>query len=375
MSIIKITFFFLLVFPTFISAQSVEATFTIKNLSVYDRNEVVSIPWKFILEKCPNIDAANFSVIQNKGATEIIYQLEYKGGSEIQNLLIQPTIKANSDFNFSLQKRRSKAFISKTYARFVPERKDDFAWENDLIAFRVYGAALEGTKEDAKGIDVWTKSTQRLILNERYKRGEYHVDLGDGLDYYHVGHTLGAGNLAPFIKDSIRYSGNYTKWKILDNGPLRSTFQLEFDEWKVPGDKVKLIRIISLDAGLQMNKVTSYYSFYNQAELLVAAGIIKRESKGSMFLNEKDGIMAYWEPKDKLNGTIGVGCVFTNPIKNMLVNNEQLFTISAISNNQVFTYYTGAAWDKAGKIKSAEEWINYLNRFKQNLLNPLIISK
>ena len=25
--------------------------------------------------------------------------------------------------------------------RFVPERRDDFAWENDRIAFRVYGPA------------------------------------------------------------------------------------------------------------------------------------------------------------------------------------------------------------------------------------------
>ena len=29
-----------------------------------------------------------------------------------------------------------------TYARFVPEREDDFAWENDLVAFRAYGPAM-----------------------------------------------------------------------------------------------------------------------------------------------------------------------------------------------------------------------------------------
>ena len=29
---------------------------------------------------------------------------------------------------------------------YVPERKDDFAWENDKIAFRAYGKALRKTK-------------------------------------------------------------------------------------------------------------------------------------------------------------------------------------------------------------------------------------
>lgn len=32
---------------------------------------------------------------------------------------------------------------SKVYGRFVPERYDDFAWENDKIAFRMYGKSLE----------------------------------------------------------------------------------------------------------------------------------------------------------------------------------------------------------------------------------------
>lgn len=69
------------------------------------------------------------------------------------------------------------------YGRYVPERKGDFAWENDKITFRMYGKVLESTpKEMAYGIDVWVKKTDRMVLNERYKRGHYHDDLGDGMD-------------------------------------------------------------------------------------------------------------------------------------------------------------------------------------------------
>ena len=30
------------------------------------------------------------------------------------------------------------------FGRFVPEREDDFAWENDKVAFRVYGPNSKG---------------------------------------------------------------------------------------------------------------------------------------------------------------------------------------------------------------------------------------
>ena len=39
-----------------------------------------------------------------------------------------------------------------TYARFVPERSDDFAFENDKVAFRIYGPALKNSGVN-NGID------------------------------------------------------------------------------------------------------------------------------------------------------------------------------------------------------------------------------
>ena len=47
------------------------------------------------------------------------------------------------------------------YGTFMPQRKDDFAWENDRIAFRVYGPSLERTGEISSGIDVWCKRVRQ----------------------------------------------------------------------------------------------------------------------------------------------------------------------------------------------------------------------
>ena len=186
-----------------------KAVITITNSEDADRKEeLVAIPWSSIVSKYPTIDTANFTVINSATKKPVPYQLEHQGKMGIQNLLVQVNISANSSLKLSVQKGRLALFTPKTFSRYVPERKDDFAWENDKIAFRMYGKALEGTKEDAYGMDVWVKRTDKLILNERYKQGEYHIDHGDGNDYYHVGFSLGAGNMAPYMNDSVWYSKN-----------------------------------------------------------------------------------------------------------------------------------------------------------------------
>src|SRR5690606_36482298 len=130
--------------------------------------------------------------------------------------------------------------------RYVPERMDDFAWENDRIAFRVYGPALEGTPGDADGMDVWVKRTDSLIIDTWYASGDYHRDHGQGLDYYSVGHTLGAGDAAPVIDDSVIFPRHYSRYEILDNGPLRTTFVLYYAPWQVQHRMVRASKTIQL---------------------------------------------------------------------------------------------------------------------------------
>ncbi|SHG14264.1 protein of unknown function [Flavobacterium fluvii] len=374
MKFIKSFFAIAFILPMFIFAQT-KKNITIQNNSALDRKEtIVSIKWETILLHYPQIDTTGFVVINSVTKKQIPFQLEHRGNKTIQNLLVQVDVKAKSTLSLLIQKGKPEIFVAKTYARYVPERKDDFAWENDKIAFRAYGKALENTKENAFGFDVWVKRTDRLILNERYKRNEYHIDHGDGMDYYHVGFSLGAGNMAPYVNDSIYYSANYRQWKVLDNGPLRSTFQLTYAAWNAGGINVKATKTISLDAGSQLNKIENVYSFEGDKPLPVVVGIIKRPENGTIALNEKQGIMGYWEPTHGADGTTGVGSILTTPLSNMMVTNKQILAKTEVKNNTPIVYYTGAAWDKAGKITDAKQWQNYLNNFYQQINEPLIIN-
>jgi hypothetical protein len=374
MKLIKFFFCLALILPASILAQT-KATITIQNNSDLERKEtIVAIKWETILSHYPQIDTTGFVVINSATKKQVPFQLERKGLKTIQNLLVQINVKAKSSVTLLIQKGKPETFVTKTYARFVPERKDDFAWENDKIAFRAYGKAIEKTKEDAYGFDVWVKRTDRMILNERYKLADYHIDHGDGMDYYHVGFSLGAGNMAPYVNDTVRYSANYHQWKILDNGPLRSTFQLSYDTWDAGGIKIRATKTISLDAGSQINRIENVYSFDGNKPMTVVVGISKRPETGIISLDEQQGIMGYWEPTSKQDGTTGVGSILTTPVSNILVDNIQILAKTTVRNNEPIVYFTGAAWDKAGKITNSKEWFNYLNNFNQQIKTPLVVS-
>lgn len=347
---------------------------TIKNISnlTYEY-KIIEVPWEN-LENHTKIDTSELIVLDSNG-DQMAFQLEKFGNKGILNLLIQLDLKPQQSKSIKLAYGKRINFITKTYGRYVPERKDDFAWENDNIAFRMYGKALEATpKENAYGIDVWVKRTDRLIINERYKLGEYHIDHGDGMDYYHVGLTLGAGNMMPVDKDSIYYSKNYIDFKILDNGPLRTTFQLFYDSWLVKGKSIKAVKTITLDAGSWLNKIKVEYDTDSNNFIPVVAGIITREGRGIKILNEENGLIQYWEPSNSNYGTTGVACIIPSPILKMTEKNNQLLAYTQTDGKGRITYYSGATWDKQGTFQNHESWMSYLSLFKSHLENQLIIN-
>jgi unsaturated rhamnogalacturonyl hydrolase len=343
------------------------------NTTGLDRQEeVTEVPYAAFVSKAKFTGNDKFKISNALTREEIPYQLEYRGNENPVNVLLLLNLAPGAELYAKITSENSSPFTSKTFARFVPERYDDFAWENDRIAFRVYGAALEKTNENAYGLDVWAKRTSKPVINKWYQSGDYHADHGEGMDFYDVGFSLGAGSSAPYVKDSIYYSKNFRRYKILDNGPLRSTFQLDYDEWNVDGKAVGERKIISLDAGSQLNKIETVYSFKG-TEMPVAIGIVKRKDPGTLLLNERAGIMGYWEPQHGKDGTLGIGAIVPGKIKNMKVDEKHLLTIIDAASNQPFVYYTGAAWDKAGRITGSSEWFSYLENYKKKLQNPLLI--
>ena len=153
------------------------------------------------------------------------------------------------------------------YGRYVPERKDDFAWENEYAAFRMYGPALL-PENPSNGIDLWLKNSPALVIDTMYGRElkdhrPYHINYDGNLDCYKVAHTCGAGGLVVLTADGEGTNGEgyrtwiggpYDRWEILEQKPDRFVFRLEYDSLLVAGQILHESLTITAEAGQLQNK-------------------------------------------------------------------------------------------------------------------------
>ncbi len=374
------------------------AKITVENKSNFDRNnEVVEFYLSDVSEKL-NLKEGEQFIILDKNGKQVPYQRtkasirEIKGKDTIKLgkiIVFQASVKANSKSTYEAKAGKPDAFPAKTFARKVPERKDDFAWENDRIAFRMYGPAL-AAENPSNGVDIWLKRTDALIMDKFYKNElekgiSYHVDNGEGLDCYKVGHTLGAGGISPYLNDSLWVGGHYSKAEVIENGPLRSMFKLTYDSINVNNNKVKCTALIYIDAGTQFNK--AFVSYENAPDNMnVAAGIFLHDGKGIIKTNKEKGFIAYAEnavsDAGVPSGRNYVGVIFKRELKNTKQTNEHILAIpyrldeylsKKTQPYHTYVYYFGAGWSKWG-FPTDEDWFAYMEQSAEKIKNPLIVT-
>lgn len=357
---------------------------TITNPLPFDRSEeLAEIDLSTLQKLLPLADGQTYRVLDDT-KTAVTSQATYDG------LLVFPsgTKEAESKKYQIIAASDTKAYPTKTYGRYISERKDDFAWENDRVAFRVYGPALLPIDGPSNGIDIWYKRTNELIIDKWYEKdlagkGSYHNDNGEGLDDYKVGQTLGAGAMAPYIDDSLVLNSNYVTQQLLENGPLRTTFELTYAPLDINGKQVHEKRIFSIDAGTQLTKVIQAYTVDKPME--VAAGIVLRAGQDGYQHNQEKNYIVYHEYSQKA-GNVFVSILFpegmdrsvTNtydyihPTSKRKTNYKHVLGVSTYTPNQPITYYTGFGWDKFG-YQTIADFELYMNNFSEALKNPLKI--
>ena len=247
------------------------------------------------------------------------------------------------------------------YGAFMPQRKDDFAWENDRIAHRVYGPALEATGEITSGIDVWAKRTRKPVIEKWYYLAAYHNDHGEGLDMYKVGPSRGCGGSGIWRDGKVYVANNFVTWRLLENGPSRVAFELGYAPYDAGGVKVRETRRIALETGSNLSRIETRFDWEGGPEELQAVvGIVKRDGGAAPDYAKDGSWMAYWEPEQPGNGTIGCGLVMTSPAKPMDTA-EQAFLQTTVRRGQSLVYYAGAGWTQSGDFPNKESWVRYIS--------------
>ncbi len=189
--------------------------------------------------------------------TTIITNLTCSSSRQTSLRMRQRPLLSLPERNANTQKEDFRA-----YGRFVRERFDDFAWENDRVGHRTYGKALRTWKGEpltSSAIDIWSKRTPKLVINDWYMVDNYHVDLGEGVDAYSAGPTRGCGGSGIWSNEQLYIPTNFVDSRVLTNGPIRVMFELVYEPFDVNGTKVSEVLRVSLDAGSQLNHFQASY--------------------------------------------------------------------------------------------------------------------
>jgi unsaturated rhamnogalacturonyl hydrolase len=291
--------------------------------------------------------------------------------------------------------------IVKTFARYVPERFDDFAWESDRIAHRIYGQALikaEGTV--SSGADVWIKKDRGLIVDTMYATKHYHQDNGAFMDDYRVGKSRGDGGLGIWDGKKLYVSSNWKNWKLITTGPIRSEFELTYEPWDAGnGRMVSEVKRFSIDAGSWLTKVSSTISSEDKSPLTIGIGLAERAcptNREEFFARDQvEGWMTYWQPEDVPKGTTAVAILLPkNSVKEFTNDNPTMpdsvkhanvpqpthegypairdqLAITQMEVDKPFSYFFGASWDRSGDFTNHIQWEDYVKRFAERRDQPL----
>lgn len=345
-------------------------------------------------------------ILTDETGASLPYQLTYDG-----KFVFPVSLEAGAEAVYTLRQGQPQPFDTLATGAYYPERVDDIAWENDRIAFRAYGPRLQASGEKAYGYDVWVKRVAYPVVNARYRKEldpaarrridslrrpdpaaanrlardiSYHVDHGDGLDFYKVGPTLGAGTSALFPLDSIAYPYAYETYEILDNGPLRFTVRLTYPPARIGNDTAVVeTRLISLDAGSQLNRTVVRYTGLSVPTPLVC-GLVIHAPSHEYEADAGEGYIAYAEAEDTENGTIYVaasfpvspqeaGTVYFPPAEKALRQAEgHVLAESLYRPGTDYVYYWGAGWSKWG-FDSPAAWYKYVKEETRKRREPFII--
>jgi hypothetical protein len=369
------------------AAPAPTATITVRNkLNLARRAETISLPLAQLPAAVRGLSAASLRVRDASKKLLVSQLVDTDADGKPDELLFQTDVPANGTQTFSVaaggEPVPASALLT-TFARFVPERTDDFAWENDRVAFRTYGPNAEQLydKKDpngtlSSGMDCWLKRVSYPIIDKWYGRHvnvkpfAYHTDIGEGYDPYHVGSSRGVGGTGVLDGEKLYYSRNFSSYKVLATGPIRTVFELTYAPWDANGRRVTEKKIISLDLGSNMTRYEEHLSA-DQPLPNCTIGLTLHEAKGEVQANRQAGWFRYWEKIDDSN--LGTGVVVAPSYltdyqdhRSAQKDDNQLYMVTKPQQNKV-VFYAGFGWQKSGQFATVAAWDAYLAEFAQRL--------
>ena len=384
---------------TLAAAERLTITAT-HDLSIARPSETITVPWTEVnralpgalLQKLAVKDAAGHVLpYQVTNVTPLAKDPEKKGVAYGELIFQYNYAAGEKSATFTVEKTEEVApvFPVKAFARYVGERLDDFAWENDKMSHRTYGPALAAPAEPGvnkevlitSGLDLWCKRVSYPIVDRWYNKGHdhYHTDEGEGMDMYNVGPSRGCGGSGVWDGSRLYVGRNYKTWRVLANGPVRAIFELTYETWAADGVFVAETKRFIVDAGHNLDRIESTF-ISKTPEFVIGIGLNKtpadkgQEPRIEFSQTAADGSIVQWIAQ-KANGELGTAVIvpgadfagFAEDERNQLV-------LAKAKPGQALTYYAGAGWSRAGEFTTRQAWLDYVAACAARVRAPLKIT-
>lgn len=277
------------------------------------------------------------------------------------------------------------------FARF---QMDGPAWENDKIGFRQYidgrnARDLYGKKLSAMALDTVGISPSGGLEDN------YHVMLPWGRDILAVGNSLGLGGVGILNNgqpvrvgvrlDDERNNVDFTTYKLIKEGPVRSIFTLNYNGWKVGEQKLSLENTVTIWAGNYGYK-NSINLTSNAAADTLLVGLVNIHNDNPPILNKENPEYTLFSTFDKqtYDKEFYLGMALALPADKYLsyerspdegegILNTYLNLIE-LTEEKSFEYYVFAGWElSTDSFTNPEYFQDYIIHSAQKLSNPVTI--
>ncbi len=384
-----------------LTATAQTVTLSIHNDLDIQRQELVEVPVDSVRTRLGAAPGQTL-VVRNAFGQQVDCQITHDG-----LLLADAAVKPHGTTLLTIEAGQPEPQRTWVEGKMYKIRKDDIGWENDRMAFRVYGPALQKTGERSYGVDVWTKNSRELSMSHRYYldmegnvsgyanstngrkdrdidlHTSFHLEHGDGQDAYGVGPSLGCGAPALLDGDELVMPYCYQSYRIHDNGPLRFTVELTFPPATVgPDSSVVEHRVISLDKGSNYNRCEVWYDGLSRPRDLASGVVVHSADTTSM--EAGDNYLVYADPTDqpqKNTFQVYVGCVYPQdadtrmlPLKKpeQGISGHLIGVRKALRGGEHYCYYFGAA-ASTYDVRSLNEWRLRTQEQLLRLRHPLTV--
>jgi hypothetical protein len=382
-----------------LAAEPLKITVT-HSLALARPAETITVPWAEVNKALPGVMLQRIAVKDAAGhilpyqVTNVLPQAKDPEGKGVAygELIFQHDFAAGEQSaTFTVEKIETVApvFPTQAFARYVPERLDDFGWENDKIGHRTYGPALAAPAEPGvnkevlvtSGLDVWCKRVSYPIVDRWYNKGHdhYHKDEGEGMDMYQVGLSRGCGGTGVWDGKQLHVGRNYKTWKVIANGPIRAIFELTYETWAANGVFVSEVKRFTVDAGHNLDQIESTFTVTGAKEITVGIGLNKtpadkgQEAQIALTPNPANGSFTQWVVQ-KTNGALGTAIIVPAGFQGFAEDDRNHLLLAKAAAGQPLRYYAGASWSKAGEFTTQQAWNDYVAACAARAASPVQVA-